>query len=164
LQQLTDEGRQRIEELAQRYSVSTDAVMTLLQALVNSNGTMAQFNHWELGGGGQWMRGGMTMVGDMFNYGLKSKVDGLCSELSQLLSQQPFVPFPTSFQSQSQGGGQQQRSYVGAGSVSLFVSQRRPAVLRVNGGRRNWDFRTVVGRRTRSVMPILMRRIGSPWN
>jgi hypothetical protein len=87
LQQLIDQGRQRIDELAHRYSVSTDAVMTLLQALVNTNGNMAQFNHWELGGGGQWMRGGMTMVGDMFNYGLKSKVYGLCSELSQL-------PFP----------------------------------------------------------------------
>jgi len=33
----------------------------LLQALVNSNGTMAQFNHWELGGNGQLMLGGMTM-------------------------------------------------------------------------------------------------------
>jgi Short C-terminal domain len=97
--------------------------MTLLQALVNSNGTMAQFNHWELGGGGQWMRGGMTMVGDMFNYGLKSKVDGLCSELSQLLAQQQFVPFPASFQSQSQGGGQHQYSSAGAGSVSLFVPE-----------------------------------------
>jgi Short C-terminal domain len=100
---------------------TTDAVMTLLQALVNSNGTMAQFNHLELGGGGQWMRGGMTMVGDMFNYGLKSKVDGLCSELSQLLAQQPFVPFPASFQ--SQGGGQPQDGSVGAGSASLFVTE-----------------------------------------
>jgi hypothetical protein len=70
LQRLTDQGRQKIDEIARRYSVSTDAVRTLLQGLVNSNGTMAQFNHWELGGGGQWMRGGMTMVGDMFNYGL----------------------------------------------------------------------------------------------
>jgi hypothetical protein len=87
LQELTDQGRQRIDELAKRYSVSSGAVMTLLRALVNSNGDMAQFNHPELGGGGQWMRGGMTMVGDMFNYGLKSKVDGLCSELSQLLAQ-----------------------------------------------------------------------------
>jgi hypothetical protein len=86
LQQLSEQGRQRIDELTQRYSVSTDAVMTLLQSLVNSNGTMAQFNHWELGGGGQWMRGGMTMVGDMFNHGLKTKVEGLCSELSQLLT------------------------------------------------------------------------------
>ena len=98
LQQLSEQGRQRIDELAKRYSVSTDAVMTLLQSLVNGNGTMAQFNHRELGGGGQWMRGGMTMVGDMFNHGLKARVEGLCSELSQLLAQQPFVPFPPSFQ------------------------------------------------------------------
>ena len=101
--------------------------MTLLQALVNSNGTMAQFNHRELGGGGQWMLGGMTMVGDMFNHGLKSKVDGLCSELSQLLAQQPFVPFPASFQSQGQGDGQQQQQggygAVGPGLVSLFVPE-----------------------------------------
>jgi hypothetical protein len=127
LQRLTDQGQQKINELAQRYGVSTDAVMTLLQALVNSNGTMAQFNHRELGGGGQWMLGGMTMVGDMFNHGLKSKVDGLCSELSQLLAQQPFVPFPASFQSQGQGGGQQQQQggygAVGPGLASLFVPE-----------------------------------------
>jgi Short C-terminal domain len=125
LQRLTDQGLQKINELAQRYGVSADAVMTLLQALVNGNGTMAQFNHWELGGGGQWMLGGMTMVGDMFNYGLKSKVDGLCSELSQLLAQQPFVPLPASFQSQGQGSGQQQGSHgiSGTGSVSLFIPE-----------------------------------------
>jgi hypothetical protein len=41
------------------------------------------------------------MVGDMFNHGLKAKVDGLCSELSQILAMQPFVPFPAGFQSQS---------------------------------------------------------------
>jgi Short C-terminal domain len=99
--QLTDQGRQKIDELARRYALSTDAVMTMLQAVVNGHGSMAQFSHPELGGSGQWMQGGMTMVGDMFNYGLKSKVDGLCSELSQLLGQQPFVP--ASVQSQSQG-------------------------------------------------------------
>jgi Short C-terminal domain len=101
--QLTDQGRQKIDELALRYAVSTGAVMTLLQAVVNGNGSMAQFSHPELGGSGQWMRGGMTMVGDMFNSGLKAKVEGLCSELSQLLGQQPFVPSP-SVQSQTQGG------------------------------------------------------------
>src|SRR6516225_11476668 len=100
--------------------------MTLLQALLNSKGTMAQFDHRELGGAGQWMPGGMTMVGDMFNHGLKAKVDGLCSELSQILAVH-FVPFPASFQSQSQrqGGGQQEGSHVvlDAGSVSLFVPE-----------------------------------------
>ena len=58
--------------------------MTLLQALLNSKGTMAQFDHRELGGAGQWMPGGMTMVGDMFNHGLKAKVDGLCSGVTNL--------------------------------------------------------------------------------
>jgi hypothetical protein len=101
--QLTDQGRQKIDELAKRYGVSADAVMAMLQAVVNGHGSMAQFSHPELGGSGQWMQGGMTMVGDMFNYGLKAKVDGLCSELSQLLAQQPFVPSP-SVQTQSQGG------------------------------------------------------------
>ncbi len=129
MQKLTEQGWRKINDLAQRYGVSTDAVMSLLQALINGNGTMAQFNHWELGGGGQWMQGGMTMVGDMFNYGLKAKVDGLCTELSQLLSQQPFVPLPLSSQSQSQGGQQQQQQggfgsagvVGGSPAVSLFV-------------------------------------------
>ena len=80
---LTDQGLQKINDLAQHYGVSAVAVMTLLQALLNSKGTMAQFDHRELGGAGQWMLGGMTMVGDMFNHGLKAKVDGLCSELSR---------------------------------------------------------------------------------
>jgi len=62
------------------------------------------------------------MVGDMFNHGLKAKVDGLCSELSQLLATQPFVPFPAGTQSQRQGGGQS-HDFSDAGSVSLFVPE-----------------------------------------
>ena len=51
------------------------------------------------------MRGGMTMVGDMFNQGLQSTVAGLCSELASLLaSQQVFVPLPQTSQSQSSAG------------------------------------------------------------
>jgi hypothetical protein len=118
VQRFTDQGWQRILDLSHRYGVSTDAVTSMLQSVMNGNGTMAQFFHPELGGGGQWMQGGMTMVGDMFNYGLKSKVDGLCTELSQLLAQQPFVPVPVSNQSQWQSGQQQG----GGGPVSLFVA------------------------------------------
>ena len=123
--QLTDQGLQTINDLAQRYGVSPEAVMALLQALVNGNGRMAQFEHRDLGGAGQWMAGGMTMVGDMFNHGLKAKVDGLCSELSQLLATQPFVPFPAGTQSQRQGGGQPKTShdFSDTGSVSLFVPE-----------------------------------------
>ena len=124
---LTDQGLQKINDLAQHYGVSADAVMTLLQALLNSKGAMAQFDHRELGGAGQWMPGGMTMVGDMFNHGLKAKVDGLCSDLSQSLAGQPFVPFAAGFQSQSQsqGGSQQEGGHdiLDTGSVSLFVPE-----------------------------------------
>jgi hypothetical protein len=95
MQQLTYAGEQAVQSLAQRYGVSTDAVRTLLVAVSNGGGSMAQFYHSDLGGGGQWMRGGMTMVGDMFNHGLQATVAGLCSELSNLLAnQQVFEPLP----------------------------------------------------------------------
>ena len=103
MQELTSTGQQAVQSLAQRYGVSADAVRTLLQAVSAGGGTMAQFYHPELGGGGQWMQGGMIMVGDMFNHGLKATVGGLCSELSSLLaSQQVFAPPP---QPQFTGGG-----------------------------------------------------------
>jgi hypothetical protein len=85
--QLTLEGQQKINDLSHRDGVSTDAVLTLLQAVVNGHGTMAQFYHSELGGGGQWMQGGMTMVGDMFNHGLKARVDGLVLRAVQSAAQ-----------------------------------------------------------------------------
>lgn len=85
MHRLNAQGQQIIAELAQRYAVSSDAVLTLFDAVAAGNGSMAQFSHPDLGGSGQWMQGGMTMVGDMFNYNLKAKVDGLCAELSQLV-------------------------------------------------------------------------------
>ena len=95
MQTLTAAGNQAIQDLSQRYGVSADAVRTLLFAVSAGGGSMAQFYHSDLGGGGQWMRGGMTMVGDMFNHGLQATVNGLCSELSNLLgNQQMFLPPP----------------------------------------------------------------------
>jgi hypothetical protein len=95
MQQLTNAGEQGVQSLSQRYGVSPDAVRTLLFAVSNGGGSMAQFYHPDLGGGGQWMRGGMTMVGDMFNHGLAATVSGLCSELSNLrMNQQVFEPLP----------------------------------------------------------------------
>src|SRR5260370_25357431 len=99
---LTPDGHQAIQGLAQRYGVSIDAVRTLLFAVAAGGGTVAQSYHPELGGNRQWISGGMTMVGDMFNHGLKATVSGLCSELSSLLSsRQLFVPLPK----QGAGGG-----------------------------------------------------------
>lgn len=49
---LTPEGTQVVASLAQRYGLSVDAVTTMLQAVMLGGGTMAQFNHPELGGAG----------------------------------------------------------------------------------------------------------------
>lgn len=113
MQQLTPQGQQIIQEIAQRYFLSVDAVTTMLQAVSNGGGTMAQFYHNELGGGGQWMLGGMTMVGDMFDSSLKYKVDSLCTELSNLLTNQPLYAPPLA-QSNSQSGS--------PSNASIFVA------------------------------------------
>jgi hypothetical protein len=83
---LTPTGEAAVTELAERYRVSDGAVRALLDAVIRGGGAMAQFSHPDLGGSGQWMRGGMTMVGDMFNPGLQSTVSGICSELSAQLA------------------------------------------------------------------------------
>jgi hypothetical protein len=89
VRELTSQGEQAVADLSTRYGVSTDAVRALLEAVRRGNGTMAQFSHPELGGHGQWMAGGMTMVGDMFNPGLQGTVSGLASDLSSLIASTP---------------------------------------------------------------------------
>lgn len=110
MNQLTPQGQQIINAIAQRYNFSPDAVFSMLQSVINGNGSMAQFNHPEFGGSGQWMRGGMIMLGDMFNNGLKNIVGNLCQELANLIANQPGLIQTGSFQSQNQGN-QQQSNY-----------------------------------------------------
>ena len=130
MRQLSQAGERVISDLAQRYGFGSDAVLSMLESLVNGNGTMAQFSHPEFGGSGQWMRGGMIMVSDMFNNYLKGRIDGLCNELSRLVANEDDLITSGSFQSQSQGGqrqgafggDRQQQSGSGpVGRVSLFV-------------------------------------------
>jgi len=132
MQQLSPAGQQVIDDIGKRYGYSTDAVLSMLQSVINGNGGMAQFNHPEFGGSGQWMSGGMTMVSDMFNNNLKASVSNLCAELAQLVAAQPDLLRSGSFQSQSQGGQQQNSYAIGqnngewqgapANSASLFVA------------------------------------------
>src|ERR1700722_332063 len=49
---------------------------------------MAQFSHPDFGGMCQWSSG-MTMVGDMFNNSLKSKLDAICTELAAFVADTP---------------------------------------------------------------------------
>ncbi|WP_442511220.1 SHOCT domain-containing protein [Novipirellula sp. SH528] len=121
--QLSPAGNEIVQRLAQRHGVSADAVTHMLIAVNNGNGSMAQFNHPEFGGCGQWMQGGMTMVSDLFNYQLKSRVDNICNDIANELSNHQTSPFRGSFQSQSQGGSDSQSQTSGqmGSSNSLFV-------------------------------------------
>jgi hypothetical protein len=116
----SSQNQKTVEELAHRYGVSSDAVTTLFHAVMQGNGTMAQFSHPELGGPGQWSQGGMAMVGDMFNQALKAKVDGICSELSTLWSRGPSPTQPGSASSQTQN----QRDEASSGEVSFFIPEK----------------------------------------
>ena len=84
-----DDGRfdhaSGLQTVADRHGVSLDAVRHLLRALERGQGRMAQFDHPDLGGMGQWFSGGMVMVGRMFDDGLKARVDALCNDLAAAL-------------------------------------------------------------------------------
>ena len=104
----TVERDQDLQRIGQRHGFGSDAVEAMLDALRRGNGTMAQFNHPEFAGSGQWMSGGMTMVSDMFNNQLKSRVASLCDDLSAWLARHP--------QSSQDAGGQGGQSGQGGGS------------------------------------------------
>jgi len=134
MRQLSPSGEQAISDLAKKHGFSNGATLNMLDAVINGNGSMAQFSHPEFSGSGQWMRGGMIMISDMFNNNLKGRIDSLCSDLSGLITSQPDLVRSGSFQSQSQGNqsqgnyqqapsgsSQQQNSAGPSGPVSLFV-------------------------------------------
>jgi hypothetical protein len=142
MRQLSPAGQDLVSGIAQRHGFSFDATMSMLESVINGNGSMAQFNHPEFAGSGQWMRGGMTMVSDMFNNQLKGRVDGLCSELSNVVANQPDLVRSGSFQSQSQGGGYQDRgqhqSNYGAGGQPQVGGSFGAASLFVPGSSNDW--------------------------
>jgi len=82
-------SRSEIEKLAAQHGVSAGAIEALADALSRSHGRGAQFSHPELGGMGQWMAGGMLMIGDMFNHELKAKVDRICHAVAAALASAP---------------------------------------------------------------------------
>ena len=129
-----------IERVSIRHSVSTDAVRTILRALRSGGGTMAQFSHSDFGGMSQWSPG-MTMVGDMFNNSLKSKLDALCTELAAYVAQAP-----------SEWSSRRDRDE---------VSYRAPRQASDLGGRAIWDRRVRSGRRM--IFSMLFSQALDDW-
>jgi len=136
MQALTPAGQNIVNDISNRYGLSHDSTVRMLVAVNNGGGTMAQFSCPELGSG-QWMRGGMTMVSDMFNHGLKATVNNLCGELSNALANtQIFQPTP---QGNGSGGNNWWPGDLGSPSSSgsqnntryaYFPQTRRLAVQR----------------------------------
>src|SRR6201997_390386 len=117
-----------IADIPRRHGLSHESVLAMLWALHVGGGTMAQFSIPELGGSGQWMQGGMTLVGgNMFDNALKARVDALCSELAQLLATTAVFPpsatwWPAHLGVPSSVGGQNTVRY------AIFPSTRRLAI------------------------------------
>jgi hypothetical protein len=158
--QLTSEGQRVVNQLSQSSGFSADAVTHMLSAVLNGNGSMAQFSHPEFGGGGQWMRGGMLMIGDMFNGYLKGRVESLCNEIANVLSREPGLFQTGSFQSQRQSGNGDQYQAAGGtqGQSSLFVPDPRanwwPAELgspNATGSQNNLKYAYFAGSRRLAV-------------
>jgi hypothetical protein len=82
------------QNIAEKYEISASAVQHLARAIAIGHGNQAQFNHPELGGMGQWMPS-MMMIGDIFNYQLKAKVDAICHELAQAYQDGDLETRPT---------------------------------------------------------------------
>lgn len=80
----TTEGEAAVSRIADRHGFSMEATRLMHTAVSNGHGAMAQFDHPEFGGFGQWMRGGMTMLSSMNDHGLKARVDALCCDLAAL--------------------------------------------------------------------------------
>jgi hypothetical protein len=131
-----------IADIAQRHGLSREAVLAMLFAIHAGGCTMAQFSIPELGGSGQWMQGGMTMVGgNMFDNALRARVDALCSELAQLLATSSVFPpsmftsanwWPANLGVPSAVGGQNDVRY------AIFPSTRRLAI-QINGVTKVFD-------------------------
>jgi hypothetical protein len=123
-----------IADIAHRHGFSPEAARVVAEALRHGGGRMAQFNHPELGGMGQWVAGGMLMIGDMFNNGLKARVDALCRDLAAVpgpvpaaAEQQPGQTshwWPDYLGSPSAAGAQNDMRY------ACFPDRRRLALLR----------------------------------
>ncbi|CAN5668284.1 SHOCT domain-containing protein [soil metagenome] len=144
---VSPEAESALTDIARRYGLSREAVLAMLFAVNAGGGTMAQFSIPELGGSGQWMRGGMTMVGNMFDNALKARVDALCGELSQLLATTTVFPptaegtqggftsgnwWPADLGVPSSSGGQNDARY------AIFPATRRLAI-QIGGATRVFD-------------------------
>ena len=84
-----------VESLARQTGFSVDAVESMRASILRGGGRMAQFDHPEFGGPGQWMAGGMLMIAAFDNPELKRRVDRLCEALADWVARDVDVTSDT---------------------------------------------------------------------
>src|SRR6195952_3247453 len=128
-----------IDDIARRHGFTPDAARAVAAALRHGGGRMAQFNHPELGGMGQWVAGGMLMIGDMFNNDLKARVGALCRDLAAVAGPVPAAAEQEPGQMESRQTSNWWPGDLGVPSASAaqndmryacFPDRRRLAVMR----------------------------------
>ena len=73
-----------LRRIAHRHGFSTSATRLMCTALEQGHGTLAQFDHPEFGGFGQWTRGAASVVSCAGDRALETRIDALCRELVDL--------------------------------------------------------------------------------
>jgi hypothetical protein len=107
---------------------------------------------------GQWSQGGMIMIGDMFNNGLKYRVDSLCNDLTMAMQNNwPFAPVPMppaapAGQSQSQSSG-----------GPVFPPRTVSGAALGTAGRRSWASHPPPDRRMTCITRSFPRRAVWLW-
>jgi hypothetical protein len=91
-----------LSKLATRHGFSESAATAAVASLRRGNG-MAQFDHPELGGHGQWMPG-MIMIGRMADDSLKARVSALFTDLVSAVKSEPLKPPVSDFEAPADWG------------------------------------------------------------
>jgi hypothetical protein len=125
----TEEASRAISEIAGRHGFGEGAGLAMAEALAASGGSMAQFHHPDLGGMGQWSRGGMLMIGDMFNNNLKARVGALADDLADAMAQGAIAARRPAYGEASSGFGQWWPEELGSPSSTGAQNGQRYAVF-----------------------------------
>jgi hypothetical protein len=91
--------------IARETGFTHDAVASMMRSITRGGGRMAQFDHPEFGGAGQWMRGGMLMIGDFANHDLHARVARLCEAVAEAVASRPSREATGFIQRQTQAVG-----------------------------------------------------------
>lgn len=140
-----------VDAIAHETGFSAAAVESMRRSVERGGGSMAQFDHAEFGGPGQWMRGGLLMIGSR-DRALERRVGALCERLATNVTGRSLGPdaagpptgadaehswYPTALGVPTISGSQNALRYAWfAGSRRLAIDDGRRVTIRDTGSLR----------------------------